>query len=507
MTHTSRAVNASSAPVHAVNRDTVMNALPGLETMAQHLVDADEVPGLSIAVVYRDEVVYVKGAGVRAAGSNERVDADTVFQLASLSKPLASTVVAAIVSDSHGTVTWDTRIADIDPGFRLHEAYPTAHLTIRDLFAHRSGLSGNAGNDLEGLGFTRDAIMERLRYLKPASSFRSTYAYSNFGLTEGAVAAAQAAGLTWEDAAETTLYKRLGMASTSSRHSDFLRRTNRASLHVRLDGKWTALARRDPDGQSPAGGVSSTARDLAQWMRLELANGQYQGEPLIKEEAIGQTHLPVMDRGNHLLSGVPTFYGLGWNVEYRSYGTVWGHAGAFSQGARTVVSLVPSEALGILVLTSAFPTGVPEGIADTFLAEVLGGDAERDWVADWNAVFASLFGEEIERAIATYKQPPAEASAALALSAYVGSYSNDYLGTVSVVDADGALMLRLGPTGERSFRLKHFDRDLFVYYPYDETPDLPAAATFAIGAKNKAVHLTLADLNDSGQGELVRSGD
>ena len=147
------------------------------------------------------------------------------------------------------------------PGFRLAEAYPTAHVTIGDLFAHRSGLSGNAGNDLEALGFGRDEILRRLRYLKPASSFRSTYAYSNFGLTQGAVAAAKAAGLSWEDAAEAKLYRRLGMASTSSRHSDFLARNNRASLHVRIDGRWTALARRDPDGQSPAGGASSTARD------------------------------------------------------------------------------------------------------------------------------------------------------------------------------------------------------------------------------------------------------
>jgi CubicO group peptidase (beta-lactamase class C family) len=412
-------------------------------------------------------------------------------------------VVAAIVSDEK--VAWDTRIVGIDPGFQMYEAYPTAHLTIRDLFAHRSGLSGNAGNDLEGLGFARDEILRRLRYLKPASSFRSAYAYSNFGLTEAALAAARAAGLTWEDAAETMLYKRLGMASTSSRHSDFLARTNRASLHVRVDGKWTALVERNPDAQSPAGGASSSARDLAQWMRLELANGQYDGAPLIKEKAIGQTHVPLMERGHHPLTNAPSFYGLGWNVEYHSRGTVWGHAGAFSQGARTSVSLVPSQQVGIVVLTGAFPTGVPEGIADTFLAAILGGDRARNWVADWNEFFASLFGPAMDEAKATYDRPVAGASPALALTAYAGTFSNDYLGTACVVEADGALVLRLGPEKERSFDLEHFDRDRFLYFPYDETPDLPVAAVFAIGPDNRATQLTLDDLNDNGQGTLVRT--
>lgn len=492
----------SVSPIQTLTLDAVMGALPELESSAQQVIDADEVPGLAIAVVYRDEVLFEKGFGVKLAGGDQRVDADTVFQLASLSKPVASTVVAALVSDR--AVTWDTRIADLDPEFQLAEPYPSAHVTVRDLFAHRSGLSGNAGNDLETLGYTRDDIMRRLRYLKPASSFRSTYAYSNFGITQGALAAAKAAGLSWEDAAEARLYTRLGMASTSSRHGDFLARTNRASLHVRFNGAWTALATRDPDGQSPAGGVSSTARDLAQWMRLELANGRYAGEPLIDETALAQTHAPHTDRGSHPVSGVPAFYGLGWNVEYRSYGTVWGHAGAFSQGARTVVSLVPSHGLGVVVLTNAFPTGVPEGISDRFLEKVMNGDTRRDWLGAWNAFFASLFGPAIETAKKTYGHMPADVSPALPLSAYAGTYANAYLGTVSAVEADGALTLRLGPNGARSFTLAHFDRDLFIYYPYPEMPDLAVAATFAIGPGRKALHLTLDDLNESGQGELAR---
>jgi hypothetical protein len=230
------------------------------------------------------------------------------------------------------------------------------------------------------------------------------------------------------------------------------------------------------------------------------------GEPLIDEDAIAPTHAPLMDRGSHPLSGAPTFYGLVWNVEYRSYGTVWGHAGAFSQGARTVVSLLPSHDLGIVVLTNAFPTGVPEGISDSFLEMVMGGDTERDWVGEWNAFFASLFGPAVEESKKTYAHRPADASPALPLSAYAGTYANAYLGTAFVVEGDDALTLKLGPDGARSFTLAHFDRDLFIYRPYDEMPDLAVAATFAIGPGKKALHLTLHDLNESGQGELARTG-
>jgi CubicO group peptidase (beta-lactamase class C family) len=183
---------SAKAVAETATQEKVDAALPKLEKMAQDLVAKGEVPSLAIAVVYKDKVVYLSGFGVREEGKPGGVDADTVYQLASLSKPLSSTVVAALVSD--GLVTWESRISDLDPAFQLHDSYPTEQVTVTDLFNHRSGLSGNAGNDLEGLGYDRDTILQRIRYLKPTSSFRSAYAYSNFGLTEGAVAAAKPAG-------------------------------------------------------------------------------------------------------------------------------------------------------------------------------------------------------------------------------------------------------------------------------------------------------------------------
>ncbi len=493
------------AVAETVVKKKVLAAIPKLEELARTTVAEGGVPGLAIAVVYKDEVIYLGGFGIREAGKPDIVDADTVFQIASLSKPISSTIVAALVSD--GTVSWDSRVADLDPAFQLQDAYPTQQVTVRDLFAHRSGLSGNAGNDLEGLGFSRDEILHRLRYLKPISSFRARYAYSNFGLTEGAVAAAKPTGKTWEDVAQEKLYKPLGMGSTSSLHADFVKQPNRASLHVRANGKWTPLATRNPDPQSPAGGVSSNMRDLAQWIRLQLGNGELGGKQLINEEAIAETHVPLMERGMHAITGSPSFYGLGWNISFGRYGTVWGHAGAFSTGARTVASLIPSEQLGIVVLSNAFPTGVPDSLADSFFDLVFTGSVTRDWVSPWNALYASITDPAIEAAQSAYGTPPTSPSPPLQLSAYAGNYRNEYLGTAVVVEDTDALALKLGPRGIKTYALKHFDRDLFIYFPDEETPDVPSAVTFQIGPGGKANQMMIENLNDDGQGVLGRVED
>ena len=154
------------------------------------------------------------------------------------------------------------------------------------------------------------------------------------------------------------------MTSTSSRFKDFVARENRALGHVEVDGKWLHKLQRDPDAQSPAGGVSSSVVEMAKWMRLELAGGKFEGKEMVKADALAQTHHPHMLAGFSPLDGLPGFYGLGWNVSYDEEGRLrLSHSGAFELGAATVVALVPSEALGIVVLTNAFPLGVAEGLA------------------------------------------------------------------------------------------------------------------------------------------------
>ena len=481
-------------------KEKVAAALPKLREFARQITDKRLVPGLSVAVVYRDEIVLLDGFGVREIGKPAAVGADTVFQLASVSKPLSATVVAGLVSD--GKVSWDSRIRDIDPGFTLQDELAAANVTIRDLFAHRSGLPGHVGDDIEELGFTQGEILQRLRLAKPAYSFRNGYSYSNFGLTEGAVAAARFSGRSWEETCEEKLYKPLGMNSTSSRYRDFMNQANRAALHVRVDGEWASFTRRNADAQAPAGGASSNARDMAQWLRLLLADGQHDGRQVIAKDALQQTHVPASVRGVDPKTGAAAFYALGWNVDYREHGVEWSHAGAFSAGARTLVHLIPGEQLGIVVLSNAFPTGVPEGIAKTFFDLVFVGSPTRDWVAYANEIFDAGYKEMMKPSLA-YATPPASPAPALAISAYMGDYRNDYIGDAKVTESGGSLYLHLGPAGKR-FLLAHFNRDVFVYTPMAEAPKARSGVSFLIGPDGKASEVTVEDLNEYGLGRLTR---
>ena len=489
------------ALAQTATKEKVAAALPKLEEFTRQVIDRKLVPGLSIAIVHRDEVVLLGAFGVRQVGKPEPLDADTVFQLASLSKPLASTVVSALVSD--GKVSWDSRIRDIDPGFALQDELAAAAVTVGDLFAHRSGLPGHVGDDIEELGFAQGEILHRLRLAKPAYSFRNGYSYSNFGLTEGAVAAARVAGMGWDDAAEEKLYKPLGMKSTSSRYRDFINRTNRAALHVPVDGSWASFTQRNADAQAPAGGASSTARDIAQWLRLLLANGQYEGREVIAKAALQQAHVPAIVRNIDPNTGAASFYGFGWNIDYREHGVEWSHAGAFSAGARTLVHLIPGEQLGIAVLSNAFPTGVPEGIAATFFDLVFAGRPTRDWVVLANEVFEAGYKEMLKPSLA-YATPPASPGAALPVSAYVGDYGNDYVGNAKVTESGGSLFLQLGPAG-RKFPLAHFNRDVFVYTPMAEAPKARMGVRFLVGPDGKASEVTIEDLNEYGMGRLTRT--
>src|SRR6266853_622787 len=422
-----------------VTSEQVTRAIQELEKLAQKQIQENALPGLAIAVVFQDKSVYTKGFGVRDTSGKSSVDADTLFQLAALYKPIGSTVVAELVGE--GKITWDSKLSVLDPTFTMFDPWVTREITIRDMYAHRSGLPEHAGDLLEDMGFTRAEILHRLRYQHPESSFRSHYAYTNFGLTEAALAASKTYGLEWEEAAEQKLFKPLGMTSTSSRYADFVGRANKALGHVLVDGKWVQKFKRDAQAQSPAGGVSSSVNDVAKWMRLQLGNGKFDGKQIVDENALAATHHPHMLTGFNPFTQMPTFYGLGWNVSYDQQGRLrLNHSGAFGLGAATYVNLVPADQLGIVVLTNAYPVGLAEALGTTFVDTALYGKPTQNWLL----IFKQLFSNPA--AIGTflgfdYSKPPASPAPALKNSAYVGKYSNDYFGEISMIERDGGLAI------------------------------------------------------------------
>jgi CubicO group peptidase (beta-lactamase class C family) len=481
--------------------EQVNKAIREIEKLAQKQIQENALPGLAIAVVFQDKVRYAKGFGVRDTSTKVPIDPDTVFQLASLSKSVGSTVVAELVGE--GKITWDSKLSVLDPTFAMFDPWVTREITIRDMYAHRSGLPEHAGDLLEDLGFTRAEILHRLRYQHPESSFRSHFAYTNFGMTEGGIAATKAYGLAWEDASEQKLCRPLGMASTSSRYADFVGRTNKALGHVLVDGKWVQKFKRDPDAQSPAGGVSSSVNDVAKWMRLQLANGKFDGKQIVDEKALAETHHPHMLTGSNPFTQLPTFYGLGWNVSYDPEGRLrLNHSGAFDLGAATYVHLVPDEQLGIVVLTNAYPMGIAEALGTIFLDTVLYGKPTQDWLVVFKQVFSNPAATGTVLGF-DYSKPPGSPSPASKNSAYLGTYTNDYFGDVSVVEKNGGLAIVQGPKN-KTFPMQHYDRDTFTYETGGENAVGRSGITFTIGPDGKAAQVVVENLNVRGEGTFKR---
>lgn len=173
-------------------------AVGGLDAMVADVMRRTGVPGMSVAVVRGGEIVYAKGFGVRELGKDAAVDADTVFQLASVSKSVGSTCVSAAVTG--GLVSWSDPVVKHLPDFRFSDPEISKRITIADLYAHRSGLPREAGDDLEAFGFDRAGVLARLNQFE-LDPFRITYHYSNFGMTTGGEAVAAAAKRPWSSCA------------------------------------------------------------------------------------------------------------------------------------------------------------------------------------------------------------------------------------------------------------------------------------------------------------------
>lgn len=490
-------------PDGQVTGERLDTAVAALDAMVTDLMTDTGVPGLAVAVVHDGQTIFEKGYGLRELGKTDPIDTQTVFQLASLSKSVSGTIVARQVSQK--SVAWTTPIHDLLPDVRLSDPWVTEHVTIGDLFAHRSGLPDHAGDDIEDIGFNRAEVLDRLQYL-PLSPFRATYAYTNFGLTLAADAVAEAAGTDWATLAEEALYIPLGMNNTSSRFADFRDHPNRATGHTLRGGQFVPYEFRDPDAQSPAGGVSSTIEDFAVWMKMVLAEGNVGTPPLIDSAALlPAISAEVISRPSPTPADPPSFYGYGFVVGIGPSGqVVLSHSGAFLLGAGTTYRMLPSANLGIAVFSNATPIGVPEIIAAQFMDLAQYGDYQRDWRTLYTEGMKFL----VEPVGALAGQlPPENPQPAAPLTQYAGTYQNDYVGTVSIaVDGDG-LVMNLGPTADQ-LTLTHWDADQFTFTLITE--NLPEGSiptvTFSSPENGAAPSLVIEHLNEHGMGELTRAG-
>ncbi|WP_020111892.1 serine hydrolase [Rhodococcus sp. 114MFTsu3.1] len=491
-------------PPASIDRAAVDAAVGQLDGYVEDMMARTGAPGIAVAVVYQDEVLYSKGFGVRKVGEPDPVDTSTMFQLASVSKPVASSVVASLVGE--GKLEWDEPIRRFEPGFAVSDPYVTENAGFTDLMSHRSGLPDHAGDLLEDLGYSYDEIIARLNQV-PLEPFRDNYDYTNYGFSAAGVAAAKSQGTTWAELSEEKIYEPLGMTNTTSSQQEWVDSPNRAFNHVPTEPgstTWEAKYVSDPEGQAPAGGAASSVDDMAQWIRMELAGGEYDGTTVVEPEALQFTHQAhSLAHPAETPGARDTFYGIGFNVGTDSQGRVEvSHAGAFGLGASTDVVMLPSEQLGIVVLANTAPVGVSETIAAQFMDYAKNGELTVDWAPFIAGQFEKMLAHG--RSETDYENPPASTTPAREPSSYVGTYTSPFYGAAEVTAEGDELVLKLGKELQSSYPLTHYDGDTYWFEPVGENASGPTGAEFAL-TPGAPTTLTVEYLDPLGLGTFTRS--
>src|SRR5450830_1591667 len=370
--------SAEAAARRAAATVAVKAILPEFDAQAEDIFTRSQAPGAAVAVVAGDGAVYVRCFGVREVGKPEKVDKDTVFQLASISKSFTTTMLAALVSERE--IGWDDPLEKYWPGFALWDPWVSRHVTFRDLTAHRSGLPAYAGDELEQFGYGRMEILRRLRYLEPVAGFRAAYAYQNVLPTAAAEGASRATGESWERLVRTRVLAPLGMDATVPSYRDYLDAPDRSGSHTMVDGTMRAGTPADDDNFAPAGGVSSTIADMVPYLRMQLNGGALAGVRVAGDKALAATHAATTVIDDDEEAG-PTAYALGWETYGYLGRRVVQHGGDFSAGVSTMISMMPADGVGIVVLTNAFPEGhaLATALTKTLYDLSIEGEPQADW--------------------------------------------------------------------------------------------------------------------------------
>jgi CubicO group peptidase (beta-lactamase class C family) len=437
-----------------------------IDQLAARVRRTFSVPGLAIAIVKDGKTVFAKGYGVREAGKAGDVDADTLFGIGSNTKAFTVAALAMLVDE--GKLDWDDKVIDHLPAFRLYDPVVTREFTVRDLLTHRSGLGLGAGDLMlfPHTDFSRDEIIHNLRYLKPATSFRSAFAYDNLLYIVAGQLIPAITGLSWEDFVQSRILDRLatGCVVNLARAAG---KGNIASPHVVALGRAAAIAPDTGQALDPAGSIQCGARGMAAWMAVQLDEGRMAGgPPLFSETQHRQMWTPqtIMAASPSTAALTRTHfrdYGLGWTLEdYDGFERVW-HTGGLV-GMVSYVSLLPEQHVGIVVLTNQQSGGAIASLVQD-LTDRFVGAPPRDWIAFWSEAEAKRDREAAaaERA-APHRGEAGAAPVAPPLGAYVGVYHDRWRGDAAVRLTGGHLRLAFSRTKDMSGDLEPFKDNLFI---------------------------------------------
>ncbi|MBH0026097.1 serine hydrolase [Pseudoalteromonas sp. SWN29] len=446
-----------------------------------------DVPGMAVAIVENDKVIFAKGFGVTNLDTNKKVNKDTLFGIASNTKAFTTAALAKLVDE--GKLSWDDRVIDHLPEFRLYDSYVTREMRIRDLLSHRSGLGLGQGDLMiwPSTDKSVDEILAGLQYLKPASSFRSKYAYNNLMFVTAGEVVARVSGMSWNDYIEKNILQPLHMDNSRAGFSRIPKSNkNWATGHIPMDGTLHPFFVNYLEDFRGAGAIASSVSDMSQWLRTQLAGGKMpSGEQLFSEKQQAQMwhpHITSMASKSAFESYHQQFrgYGLGWSIEdYHGFKKL-GHGGGIL-GMVSQVTLLPEKKLGIVILSNQQAFGALSAVTHEVLEDALELE-DKDWVED----LAKSHFEGKQQAYANAKpEAPADYQLQLPNINYTGTLHDDWYGDVIIEQLDSKLHIDFTHTKRLKGTLEHYTGNTFIVKWDEKLLEADAFITFDMSTKNR----------------------
>jgi CubicO group peptidase (beta-lactamase class C family) len=469
-----------------------------LDAYVAHAMKTYDVPGISVAIVKDGKVVLAKGYGVRKLGESTPVDENTLFGIGSNTKAFTAAAIATLVDE--GKLDWDDPVYERLKGFEMYDPYVSKEMRIRDLLCHRSGLGLGEGDLMfwPHTTFTRDEVVYRVRFLKPATSFRSHYAYNNLMFVTAGQVVAENSGKIWDDYVREKIFLPLGMNNTNTSVNAFKPGANWAFPHSKVDGKLQTIPFEGLDNAAAAGSINSSVADMSRWVLLQLNHGKIPGTEtrLFSEKSsqtmwTQQTVVPINDDvPEELKSLKPNLsgYALGWGVRDYKGRKLVSHSGGVA-GFVTRVMLVPQENLGVVILTNAEEGFAFESILYHILDSYLGGSTE-DYVAAFKAVEDKQQKDADETMKKALTARAADSKPSLPLEKYAGEYSDPWYGKMTITQEGSGLVLTLARTSKGVADLQHWQYDTFKAHWRDRTVE-DAFVTFALNPDGSIDHFNM----------------
>jgi beta-lactamase class C len=338
-------------------------------TWLRQQVEEIHLPGVAMAIVSSKGILSLETWGVRAAGKDGAVDADTIFRIASVSKTFAGTVAAQLVQQQ--AYSWDEPLFRILPQYRFGTAELTEALTLRHVLSHSSGLMPHAYSNMLDAGVSYQKIQEKFHEIPVVCPPGRCYGYQNvvFSLVSDVVQ--MQTQKSYEEFVRENIFAPLGMRTASLTLEEYLANANASSPHQRSRDTWrVATTNAAYYTTGPASGVNASILDMSRWAQANL--GAF--PEVIPRSLLEVQHSPVVEtpRGSYFNRWPKlekAYYGLGWRVfDYAGLRVV--HHGGGVRGFRTELALVPELDLALVVLFNG-ETALANDVVPGFLDQLL----------------------------------------------------------------------------------------------------------------------------------------